>query len=87
MRHASHRTGCASALAVYTKRIGIQLHLSRYTSLDLLTLSYSYFWLIMLSHEMVAACRYNLYGDICSRAAIELRKPDVRIHDLHQPLS
>ncbi len=22
-------------------------------------------------------CRYNLYGDVCSRAAIELRKPEV----------
>ncbi len=27
--------------------------------------------------KSVSICRYNLYGDICSRAAIELRKPEV----------
>ena len=27
--------------------------------------------------ESVSMCRYNLYGDVCSRAAIELRKPEV----------
>ena len=27
--------------------------------------------------KSVPTCRYNLYGDVCSRAAIELRKPEV----------